>query len=123
MSVRTIQLFTDVHMGQGHDALSRMADEQGIDAYTLPAGQILMFLNKRKDKLKILGHKGLVVGYLKMPAGERIALDAIQFLPQTFGADGEINYPQALRRSLEQRLSGTPPRSTRTAARAATLNA
>ncbi len=116
MSVRTIHLFTDVHMGMSHHALAELARRDAkIDPQTLPQGQILMFLNKRKDKLKILGAQGKVVGYLKMPDGERIDMQAVQYIPHAMGAQGEINYPAALRRTLEERLAVAGKHSSLTA--------
>lgn len=63
-----------------------------------------MFLNRKRDKLKIMGAGGKVLGYLRMPSGQRIMLDAIQFIPRTFGATG-FNYDEALQQALGARLS------------------
>lgn len=108
MIVRTIKLFHDINMGMGHKALSEILAKEAIKLDQLESGSIVMFINKKMDKLKILGAHGLVVGYLKMPDGQRINLSAIQYIPQTFGANGAINYTSALRKALTQRL-GTEP--------------
>jgi hypothetical protein len=106
-------------MGMGHDALSHVALKEGIDPFKLPDGQILMFLNRKRDKLKILGKQGIVVGYLKMPQGEKIAPHAIQYIPQCFGSSGAIDYSAALKKALLTKLgpngSGSPaPKTART---------
>jgi hypothetical protein len=102
---RTIKLFTNVHMGQSHRGLSLIAARGDAHLDRLGDGEIVMFLNTKMDKLKIMGAGGLVVGYLKMISGRRIDMQAIQHIPNTFGSNGELRYDQALRRSLEQRLS------------------
>ena len=104
MSARLLRVFHDTHMGMGHKALADIAEKHVNVVNELKNGSILMFLNKRGDKLKILGSSGLVVGYLKMPGGERITLDALQYIPQTFGANGEIDYPKALKKALLKKL-------------------
>ncbi len=100
---RIVLLVDNVHMGLSHDGLARLAVSFKADASKLGEGELLMFLNRAKDKLKILGAGGRVVGYLKMEKGRRIALDAIRFLPETFGANG-FSYDSALSKALAEKL-------------------
>lgn len=104
MSAKIVTLIDNVGMGNGHIRLAEIAKRVAkIDVEELGPGQIVMFLNRAKDKLKIMGHRGVVTGYLRMPKGQRIMMEAIQYLPQTFGS-GEINYDSALREALRTRL-------------------
>lgn len=103
--MRIIQLVDGVHMGLSHDGLARLLETKfRIKIAEASDDALFMFLNTKKDKLKILGKKGVVIGYLRMPGGRRIMMDAIQYLPATFGGQG-FNYDEALRRALTQRLS------------------
>ena len=104
MSTNIVLLIDNVHMGLGHDGLTKLAKKFKRDPMSLGQGELLMFLNRKRDKLKIMGHRGLVLGYLKMPGGNRIMLDAIQYIPKAFGARGEIDYDSALKKALETRL-------------------
>lgn len=103
--VKVITLIDNVPMGNGHNGLAEIAKKVAkIKVDELATGEVLMFLNRAKDKLKILGSRGVVVGYLKMPKGRRIMLEAIQYIPQTFGSNGAINYDSALTKALTERL-------------------
>lgn len=102
---RIITLIDNVSMGNGHIGLALIAKKHAkIKVEELGPGEIVMFLNKAKDKLKIIGHKGVVMGYLRQPHGKRIMLEAIQFIPQTFGGSGAIHYDRALEEALTKRL-------------------
>jgi hypothetical protein len=108
INARIIHLLSDTHMGLGHHGLSKLARKMiGRDPSELKEGELLMFVNRKRDKLKILGFKGLVVGYLKMPAGQPLMMDAIQFIPKTFNPASGIDYNAAVKRALEIRLART----------------
>lgn len=100
---KIVLLIDNVHMGLGHDGLTAVARKFKKNPEALQDGELLMFLNRRRDKLKIMGSAGRVIGYLKMPKGNKIMLEAIQYIPQAFGASG-INYDYALRSALQSRL-------------------
>ena len=103
---RILKLFLDVHMGQGHDGLARIARKAKVNLQQLDTSDLVMFVNKNGDKLKVLGAQGRVVGYLKMERQRRIMKEALQFIPQTFGANG-FDYDAACRVALEKRLNLT----------------
>lgn len=103
--IRTVVFIDNVHMGLGHDGLTLVAKKFSVDPARLGDGEIVMFLNRGRDKLKIMGKQGKVIGYLKMPNKSRIMLDAIQYIPQCFGADGSLNYDAAIKKALEERLA------------------
>jgi hypothetical protein len=102
---RVLTLIDNVPMGNGHHGLAEIARKVAkIKVEELGSGEVIMFLNRAKDKLKIVGSRGVVLGYLKMPKGQRIMLEAIQYIPQTFGSSGALNYDKALEKALVQRL-------------------
>lgn len=116
MSKRIAKLVQGVHMGLGHDGLRKLLAkpvERGgadLDLDALAPNDLVMCLNGHGDKMKVIGHKGLVLGYLKMPNKQRIMREAIQYIPSTFGA-GEFNFEAACRRAIEERLGRNRPAS------------
>lgn len=98
------KLFLDVHMGLGHDGLAAIARKGKINLQDLVESDLVMFLNRAGDKMKVLGSQGRVVGYLKMPARNPISIEALQYIPHTFGVEGGFNYNAALKMMLEKKL-------------------
>jgi hypothetical protein len=94
-------LIRNVNMGNGHLGLAALARKFKVDLEKIDGQDVVMFLNTAGDKLKIVGAKGTVIGYLRMPKGRRIYLEAIQWLPQTFHASGRIDYDSALKKALK----------------------
>jgi len=101
--VRIAVVFSNVHMGLSHEGLTVLAKRKGFDPATLPSGQVLVFLNRSHDKLKIMTAGGHILGYLN-DRGRRIALEAIQYIPQAFGNKAGIDYNQALKIHLMEVL-------------------
>lgn len=102
-SPRILKLFLDVHMGLGHDGLALIARTAKVKLENLASEDLLMFLNRAGDKMKVLGAQGQVLGYLKMPKHRRIMKEALQYIPHTFGASG-FDYDKACKIALEKRL-------------------
>jgi hypothetical protein len=100
---RIRKLFLDIHMGLGHDGLVAIAVKNKIKINELSEEDLLMFMNKRGDKLKVLGAQGKVIGYLKLPNNRKIMGEALQYIPQTFGSSG-FDYDQACRAALTRKL-------------------
>lgn len=103
MSARIRKLFLDVHMGLSHQGLTLLAQESGVKLEAMGTDDLLMFMNRLGDKMKLLGAQGRVVGYLKMPGKQRIMKEALRYIPATFGAQG-FDYDAACRRALQERL-------------------
>ncbi len=103
MSARIRKLVENVHMGLGHEGLAKLLKRAGINVNSLAEGDLIMCLNTKGDKLKVIGGRGLVIGYLRMPRSQRIMKEALQYIPRTFGASG-FDYDAACKTSLEKRL-------------------
>lgn len=91
-------------MGLSHDGIAKLLKKKlKLDVVDLAGSDLVMVINRRGDKLKVIGAKGLVIGYLRMPDGNRIMKDALQYIPATFGAKG-FDYDAACKTALEARL-------------------
>lgn len=98
-------MIDNTHMGMGHVGLHAFCLKNfEMDLTKLKPGEVVVFLNRTKDKMKLIGASGKCLAYLRQPRGERIDLDAIQYLPQAFGGQG-FDYDAALRKSLLAKLS------------------
>lgn len=94
-----------VSMGLGHMGLTEFLKRHAnIDVTQLTGSDLIMCINGYGDKMKVIGAKGLVIGYLRMPHRQKIMKEALQFIPKTFGAGG-FNYDQACVEALTYRLS------------------
>lgn len=93
-----------VNMGLGHRGLSELLKKEAkVDVTKLDGTDLIMCINAFGDKMKVIGGKGMVIGYLKLPNRQRIMKEALQFIPQTFGASG-FDYDAACKKSLSIRL-------------------
>jgi hypothetical protein len=111
MRVELIQIIPDTFMGYGHVGLAQVALKNGIDVTKLPDGVLVMFINRAQDKLKAIGKQGIVIGHVKLPYGQKIMMDALQYLPKTFGGSG-FDYSEAVKLALEKRLGRSTPKRT-----------
>jgi hypothetical protein len=83
------------------------AQEAGVKIERLSSGDLLVFLNKRRTSIVIMGKitvtdEGGLMSYWKSPSG-RVPMEAIQYIPQSLGADG-LDMTAAVRKGLESRL-------------------
>jgi len=108
MSSSRIVLYIDnVNMGLGHPGLTELAKKWKVNVEKLGPHEMLLFINRAKDKLKVMGSEGKVLAYLRMPRGQRLRLEAIQYIPQVFSATGKIDYDAACKESLVRSLGAT----------------
>lgn len=108
--MRLIHFFPETNMANRHDGLSKIAADEGIDISDLSDGDMLIFLNKAATMIAIIagvGEEEITYGVLatyKSPVrGQRIDLNALRYIPQTFGG-GKIRMDAALREALVERL-------------------
>lgn len=110
MNPRIIAVIDNVHMGMAHQGLSLLAKKFKVNLQALGQGELVLFLNRGRDKIKVMGAMNQVLGYIKMPNGRKFPLAAIQWLPQTFAGNGSINLEKALEihvtQAMEKRTTG-----------------
>lgn len=96
---RVLQCFLNADLRCGHNGLSALSRQNGIDITKLRPGQYVLFINSKKDKLKLYACNN-VLAYLRLPAGGRLNMAAIQLIPRAFQNTGRIDYDKALREVL-----------------------
>jgi len=102
---KLLAAIANVSMALGHDGLGVIAKKFGIKFETLAAGELVLFINKQRDRLKIVGGKGIVLGYIRMPKGQSLPMGAVQHISQTFSADGKIDINAAVERHIVATLA------------------
>lgn len=101
---KIIRVFDGIHMGLGHDGLSKIILKLSrIKLAELTPTDLIYCINTRGDKMKIIAGGGLVLAYLKMPHGNKIMREALQYIPTCFGSTG-FDYSEACRKALERKL-------------------
>lgn len=93
MKNRILQVFFDVDLRNGHEGLREIAKKAKVDVENLKEGEFLIFLNTRKDKVKVYASND-VYAYYRSPTG-RIQLEAIRHIPNAFNGTS-INMEKAL---------------------------
>jgi len=108
MSARVVYTATGMDLRLGHEGLIRQLNrsayfrERKQKVEELPVGSLVYCLNTQETKLKALGGKGMVVGYLRTPGNRKLYREALQYLHETFGADG-FDYDAATKKALAKR--------------------
>lgn len=102
MAQKIVRVFLNVDMRNGHDGLASVARDYDISVDTLSAGEYLVFINSRRNKMKVYAVNN-VVAYMKTDKSV-IDLNAVRYVPEAFTAEGELNYSKALARSVEESL-------------------
>ena len=102
--IKVKKVFFNVHLGYGHDGLSEWAyATEKVRVDKMDKHDVLVFINRAQDKVKVIGQQGTVLGYYRAPPKCRIVLEAIQFIPAAFGGAG-FNFDQAQKLALIERL-------------------
>ena len=92
---KLVRYVPDADLRKGYTGLSETAP-----LAKLKRGEFVVFVNRRRDKLKMCTEKDMVL-YLRMPSGERIDPKTIQFLPECFEGS-VIYYNKAVEKSLKK---------------------
>lgn len=95
MENKFIRVFLDYDLRSGHDGLLKSMKTAKMDYDRLNNGDFVCFINKAKTALKLMATGNIVV-HLKMPQGETLNLETIQYIPHAFNAEAlTIDYKKA----------------------------
>lgn len=98
---KILQIFFDADMRSQHPGLTKAAKKEGMDISTLPVGSILVFVNRKRNRIKFL----MPNNTLAYHRSERILdMRAIGFLDRALLLRSEVGYDSALRQSLEKHM-------------------
>lgn len=108
MANRLVHVFYGTDMRCAHPGLIKIAAEAKVHLVNLKPGDLLCFINNKRDKIKVLAPLGEedsegVVAYYKSPHG-RIDSNSVQFIPRAF--DGSrLDMNSAIKSALLKRLN------------------
>lgn len=100
--MKLVRVFFDTDMRNQHDGLLKIAKKEGVDAASIAPGEHILFINTKMNRMKMLSSGG-VLSYWRGRQGERVNLEAIQYIPDAFSA-GKINYTKALKNLMLGKL-------------------
>lgn len=107
---RIVAVIDNTNMSSSHDGLGRIARKLKIAIDTLERNDLIVFLNRAKTRMKVLGGAGSIIGYVRMPKNQVLPLDAVQYLPEVFATTGKIDVAEAIKKSVTARLQAGPAR-------------
>lgn len=97
-----LRVFINADLRAGHDGLSKLAKDNGLNTQQIEPGSFLVFINTAKDKLKVYA-SNQVIAYLRLPKG-KINMNTIRELPRVFNGS-RINYSEALKIAVEKQMA------------------
>lgn len=97
---RILRYFADVHLGNSHRGLSRIASKEKVDVRNLGQGEFVVFVNTAQTAFKMFA-SGNVIAHFKHPEDHKIDPRTILMLPNYFNG-AEIGYDKALRAVMEK---------------------
>lgn len=122
---RLLHVIPDTDMRARHEGLREFAKKRGVRWKSLRPGDIVAFLNTKRDRVMVLGvldeedSFGLM-GYYRSPHG-RVAPEAIQYIPEVFGG-GRFDMNAATRKALTEILERKEKRKRKRLGRVAARN-
>lgn len=97
-----MRVFLNADMRNQHDGMKALAKSEKIDIEKLEVGEIVLFINSEKNRIKLFGAKN-VLAYLKLDRG-KIDMRTIALIPKAFSGSGKIDYDKALKEVLTKEL-------------------
>lgn len=102
--MRTVHVILGASMCGQHNSLEGQAKHNGVRLDNLKDGEAVVFINRKMDKMKAYS-ANKVISYVRFDDRRRgIDMAALNEIPKAFSADGVLDYPKALRLTLENRL-------------------
>ena len=90
----------DVDLRMGHTGLRRYAKDQGIDTTLMKDGEVVLFINVGRNKVKAYSYNG-VLSYLRIDdPRSKLSLNALDLIPQVSDRHEKMAYSRAAREVL-----------------------
>lgn len=100
---RIQEIFFDTDLRNGLDGLIDVAKKRNVDIDKLKKGDFLVFVNTKRDKMRLVPCKDLFANY-RSPTG-RIELNMIRHIPEYFDGS-ELGFSKALEKALREKGIG-----------------
>lgn len=109
MKNRLLRIFFDVDFRCQHTGLKRHMMKRGLNVNDLEPDDMVIFINTAKNKVRALKmtpepNSWGVLGYYRSPGNSKIDYRALKYIPQVFGAAGNIDMDNATLKVLEKEL-------------------
>jgi hypothetical protein len=112
--MKTVHVVLGADLRGNHNVLEVQAKKHNLHLSRLRFGEAVLFINRKKDKLKSYSFNG-VVSYIRFDdsgfdgSGRRgsrrgLDLDALNEIPRAFSPNGVLDYDKALKITLEKKL-------------------
>lgn len=101
---RIVQVFLNVDFRYGHDGLTVYALKNKVDVKQLNNGQYVVFVNTRRDKVKVYAANN-IVAYMQLPRGRKVDMGVIRLIPKAFSNSGNLDYDGMLKDVIEKSLA------------------
>lgn len=97
---KIIRYIPEANLRGGYDSLRILAKKSGIDLLNIGQGEFVVFVNRKKDKMKVATQND-VVAYHRTHNGNKINPLVISRLPKYFSG-GVISYEGAIKETILQ---------------------
>jgi len=105
--LRVAQVFINTDMRTWHKGLAKLCATHGINVDDLTPGQVVVFINNKRTKLKMYC-ANKIVAYLNN-GQERLTFEQLSAIPEAFRGPGAYDLGQALRTEIYNLLEGEVP--------------
>ena len=82
--MKVIEIYHHVNIANGHDGLHQIAAEDDIDLGALQKGTFIVFLNSKKDRIKLFAHND-TYAYYRLKKGQIMTNQIIKDMVLSFG--------------------------------------
>jgi hypothetical protein len=98
-----LRCYLDQDLRLGHDGLEQVAKRDGFNTKKLTPGQFLVFINRKKNRIKIYAAND-TLAYRRMEQGQVLDLATIASIPRVFNGSGRMFYEAALKERIVKAL-------------------
>ena len=106
--IQVLQCFLDANLACMLPGFLKVLDKHGIDIEKLGKGNLIPFINRKKNYIKVVacnGTRNPVVGAYRLPQGRIYDLRILGEIPSAFRADGNIDFDSALKAVLDKHFA------------------
>jgi len=107
---KVIRVFLNTDLRANHLDISSHALEYKINVNHLKTGEHICFINRAQTMIKVYS-KNNIISFLKSPKKQKLDMNIISHIPDSFNVSGGFSYPKLLKKALVNRLKDSIDRS------------